>query len=144
MKDRLGGNDSSSKQALQCLPCNVLKLVKMHFITLMQFLQKYSNCSSFTVKRGEDKLMGSYKQLSDFKQLNGLIYIRISEQTHLVIVSMGTLSHERSNLKELESILAVTVICSFHIDMVNLIPVTFFAVCDKSREQRLSTNNKIL
>jgi len=61
MKDRLGGNDSSSKQALQCLPCNVLKLVKMHFITLMQFLQKYSNCSSFTVKRGEDKLMGSYK-----------------------------------------------------------------------------------
>lgn len=56
---------------------------------------------------------------------------------------MGTLSHERSNLKELESILAVTVICSFHIDMVNLIPATFFAVCDKSREQRLSTNNEI-
>lgn len=59
---------------------------------------------------------------------------------------MGTLSHERSNLKELESILPVTavaVICSVHIDMVNLIPATFFAVCDKSRKQRLNTN-KIL
>lgn len=39
---------------------------------------------------------------------------------HLVSVSVGTQSHERSNLKEQESILAVTVICPVHIDMLNL------------------------
>ena len=53
MKDRLGGNDSSSKQALQCV--KTCQNVFYHFNAIS------ANCSSFTVKRGEDKLMGSYK-----------------------------------------------------------------------------------